>query len=110
MSLAKGTTLEVLLEAVRGNPLKIAKGLVKVDAQTEVGGISRDSRGIVRGNDEIVLENLNAIEPRCGTRQQFFPQCPAETDGGNRLAHETSPFLSSRNSSVRAMMCVILRL
>src|SRR6185436_11670791 len=81
------------------NTLEVAERLVELDAQPELG---RPPADLGRGQgaaDEVVLEQLDAVEPDLRGRVQLLLQRAAQRDRRDRLAHGVRP-LPSQVSAV----------
>jgi hypothetical protein len=85
------------LELVRGpaqvrpqhlvrNALEVAERLVELDPQPELDRPLADLSRCQRAADEVVLEQLDAVEPDLGRRGQLLLQRAAERDRRDRLA------------------------
>src|SRR6185436_13534794 len=82
------------------NTLEVAERLVELDAQPELGRPPADLGRGQRTADEVVLEQLDAVEPDLRGRVQLLLQRAAQRDRRDRLAHGVRP-LSGQVSEVK---------
>ena len=90
----RGHQLELALGALQaaaelrlGHAFEIAERLVEVDRQAQVGREAAQLDGRALEVDEVALEQLDAVEARCGDRLELLAQRAAERDGGDRAVH-----------------------
>ena len=82
---------QALAEFGLGHALEIAERLVQVDAEAEIGGHRAKLGGAAVEVDEVVLEQLDAVEARGGDRLELLPQGAAHRDRRDRPAHGDDP-------------------
>jgi hypothetical protein len=69
--------------------------LVEVDGQAEVGAASPDVRGRPRRDDQVVLEQLDAVEARGRGGGELVVEGAGQADGGDRAAESHRAALTS---------------
>jgi len=82
--------VEAFREQRLGHALEVAERLVEVDAEAEVGAHRGELARRRRRVDEVVLEQLDRVEPRRGDRLELLAERPAQRDGGDGAAHAGS--------------------
>ncbi len=82
---------QVARELLLGHRLEVAEGLVEVDGEPEVLGPQPDLARRPRAADEVVLEDLDAVEAGPGDRRELLVQGAAERDGRDRPTHARPP-------------------
>ncbi len=82
--------LEAALEHRVRRPFEVAKRLVQLARETEIGGHCADLGRRAVEVDEVGLEELEAVEARRRDRFELLPQGAAHRNGGDRLAHCSS--------------------
>ena len=70
-------------EPLRWDALHVAHGLEQVDGQTEVGAPPGHLGRRQRARDEVVVEDLYAVEAGAGDRVQLVGEQAAQRDGGD---------------------------
>ncbi len=78
---------QVAGELVRGHGLDVAHRLVEVDGQSEVGAAGADLLGGEGAGEQVVLEDLDAVETGPGGGREFLGEGSAEGDGGDGRTH-----------------------
>ena len=76
------------VEAVRVDALDVAQGLEQVDGEPQVRTPRRHLDRRHRRGDEVVVEELDAVEAGVGDRRQLLVEHSAEGDGRDPLAHQ----------------------
>ena len=71
--------------------LDVPHRLVEVDAQAEVGAAGADLLGGERAREQVVLEDLDAVEAGPGGGRELLGEGSAEGDGGDGLTHTQLP-------------------
>ncbi len=82
---------QVVLEQVRPHALEVPERLVQVQAQAQPVGERPDLLGAAVADDEVGLEDLDAVEAGVGAGVELVLQAAAEADGRYRLAHVGPP-------------------
>jgi hypothetical protein len=84
--------IEVLRHARARRRLEVAERLEQQDAQAEVGRDAPHFGGRAVEIHQVVLEDLDAVEPRGRDRGELFHQRAAERDRGDRAKHFGWPY------------------
>ena len=66
--------VEIAPQLLIRDPFEVAKGLEQVDGEAMSAVYRRTSRGAPAIKEDVVLENLDAVEPGGGSGFQFFGQ------------------------------------
>ncbi len=74
---------EVGREHVRRDRLEVAERLVEVDREAQPGAALADLPGRPPRDDQVVLEDLHAVETRRGDRGQLVVEGAGQADGGD---------------------------
>jgi hypothetical protein len=82
-----------------GDGLEVAKRLVEVERQAELGEPPAHLGGRQRRRDQVGLEQLDAVEAGGGRGVQLLLERAAEADGGDRALHLVS---SAKWRSIRS--------
>ena len=96
--------VEVALQTVAAATLEVAKRLEQGDGQAQVGGQLAHFARTGAVVEQVVLEDLHAVEAGGGDRLELFRQGSAERDGGNGTVHESSALEQSAASGCRGHM------
>jgi hypothetical protein len=89
---------QVGLEQVRRDAVEIPEWLVEVQAEAEVGGHRADILGVQRRGDQVLFENLDAVEAGDGAGLHLFLQGAGEADGGDSGAHQAATSSAATSS------------
>lgn len=82
---------QVARELVLRHGLDIAHRLIEVDAQTEVGAPVADLLGREGTGEEIVLKDLDTVEPGPSGSSELLGEGATEGDGGDGCTHGGAP-------------------
>jgi hypothetical protein len=74
-------------EDVGRDGLEVTEGLVDLDGETEVRGPETDLLGTHRAGEQVVLEDLDAVEARGRGGGELFGERAAERHRGDGLTH-----------------------
>jgi hypothetical protein len=88
-------------EPLGRHALDVPQRLEEVDREPEIGAAGRDLARRQRGRDEVVVEDLDAVEARCRDRLELSRQDAADGHGGDALPHH--PRLGTRRSHGQAV-------
>lgn len=79
--------VEILAQAVTAAALEIAERLEQGDGQPQVGAQLAHLAGAAGVVQQVVLEDLDAVETGGGDGLEFFRQGAAQGNGGDRTVH-----------------------
>lgn len=99
VELALGT-FQVALQAVAAAAFEVAKGLEQGDGDAQVRAHLADFPGAAVVVEQVVLENLHAVETGGGNGFELFRQGTAQGDGGNGTLHVSTPGNDHRSGAV----------
>src|SRR3569833_682602 len=94
------------VQDVGRDALEVAERLVEVDAQAQIGRPPAYLLRAQRAGEQVVLEDLHAVEPGIGDRGELVGQRSAERHRGDGLSHAVPPVQaltrSARWASIRS--------